>query len=94
MQCRNCSGNEFRKTAGGNYKCGYCGTLYYEEKEQSNLAAKFSRKAVLSAGTGVLALTFFLLLVMVKPWGKTVEEAATGAADVTSTFNNIENLQS
>ncbi len=35
MQCRNCSGNDFRETSTGNYKCQYCGTLYYEEKRKS-----------------------------------------------------------
>lgn len=32
MQCRNCSSNSFVKTDSGNYRCEYCGTLFYDEK--------------------------------------------------------------
>lgn len=32
MECKNCSGNHFKKTKTGNYKCSYCGTLYFSER--------------------------------------------------------------
>ncbi len=93
MQCRNCSGNEFRETVSGNFKCSYCGTLYYEEKKQAVYLKKRSLRAVLLAGVGLLVLTLALLLVMVKPWGKTDEKIKTDAADSSYTFNNVEKLQ-
>lgn len=90
MQCRNCSGNEFRKTVSGNFKCSYCGTLYYEEKKPFHALMKISRKAAVSAGAGVLVLTLILLLAVIKPCGNSDSGPVSGTADSTNTFNNVE----
>ncbi|HPS57027.1 MAG TPA: hypothetical protein PK514_02885 [Spirochaetota bacterium] len=52
MQCRNCSGNEFSRTVSGNFKCSYCGTLYYDEKKTAATLMNLYRKAAISAGAG------------------------------------------
>jgi len=63
MQCRNCSGNEFRQTGSGNYKCSYCGTLYYEEEKNSNLTVNKNWKKFLiplfTLSISIIAASFF-----------------------------------
>lgn len=67
MQCRNCSGNEFRKTESGNYKCAYCGTLYHEEKTggskgpgaRKSLLIAASAAAILFTGGIIMSLFIF-----------------------------------
>jgi hypothetical protein len=56
MQCRNCSGNEFKTTKSGNFKCSYCGTLYYEETKKNYSGFFKSRKLILISSTAVLIL--------------------------------------
>lgn len=90
MQCRNCSGNDFRKTASGNFKCSYCGTLYYEERKSVHARIKISRQAAVSAGAGVLVFTLILLFVVIKPCGNSDNGPVPGTADSTNTFNNVE----
>lgn len=91
MQCRNCSGNEFRKTSSGNYKCSYCGTLYYPERKSST-AMKMPRNAFLTAAAVILIVLGAVVLVLQKPCGKgdTETRPATGNGDYT--FANIEKL--
>ena len=64
MQCKNCSGNEFRQTKSGNYKCSYCGTLYYEEQKKNFLKQfRVPRKVLIPAAvilTAVIAITLIL----------------------------------
>ncbi len=46
MQCKNCSGNEFKKTMSGNFKCSYCSTLYYEETEKNVLTQLIKNRRI------------------------------------------------
>jgi hypothetical protein len=63
MQCRNCSGNEFRQTGSGNYQCSYCGTLFYEETKNSNLTINRNWKKLLiplfSLSVSIIAASMF-----------------------------------
>ncbi|HPF05318.1 MAG TPA: FxLYD domain-containing protein [Spirochaetota bacterium] len=63
MQCRNCSGNEFRKTVSGNYKCVYCGTLYHEERFKHPEKFNFKSRYVITAVTSAIILLVLILTV-------------------------------
>lgn len=56
MQCRNCSGNEFKKTESGNYRCAYCSTLFYEEKLQSSGKPGFSLRSSIAFFIGAVLI--------------------------------------
>ncbi len=56
MQCRNCSGNEFRKTESGNFKCAYCGTLFYEEKLKSFSRHRFRPGYLIAVFAGAVLI--------------------------------------
>jgi len=64
MQCRNCSGNDFEQTGTGNYRCTYCGTLYYDEKQKTAVKLPGRKKLVAIAGSliaTVIIITLFII---------------------------------
>jgi|GEM_PF-1536781 len=66
MECKNCSGNDFKITSTGNYKCKYCGTLYYEERRKvPRVKVKNFRRRILiiSAVVGLLVTASLILYV-------------------------------
>ncbi len=60
MQCKNCSGNEFKKTASGNFKCSYCSTLYYEETEKKDLSRILAKKNILIPTAAIVIITIIV----------------------------------
>ena len=60
MQCKNCSGNEFKTTPSGNFKCSYCGTLYYVETGKYNLYLKIHWKKAAISAAGILFITVLI----------------------------------
>jgi hypothetical protein len=63
MQCRNCSGNEFKTTKSGNFKCSYCGTLYYEETKKNYSGFFKSRRLILISSTAVMILIVMIFMI-------------------------------
>lgn len=92
MQCRNCSGNEFSQTGGGNFKCSYCGTLFYEEKKVPGRSLNLSRKAAISAGAGALFIAVIVLVIVTKQYGSKGGEQITDATGSGDIFNNVQSL--
>lgn len=92
MQCRNCSGNEFRKTETGNFKCVYCGTLYHEEKysiKKTGLAK--SSILITSVSSVVIILAIIIILTVFKKEKSISPDEKTVNADngVTFTAENM-----
>lgn len=56
MQCKNCSGNEFKQTRSGNFKCSYCSTLYYEETKKNIIPPEMKNKLILFSFIGTLSV--------------------------------------
>ncbi|HOP62101.1 MAG TPA: FxLYD domain-containing protein [Spirochaetota bacterium] len=89
MQCRNCSGNEFRKTASGNYKCVYCGTLYYEESSGRRVRTVDRGKLLLavSAASAVIVVVALVFILMNAQNGGTGPEKAVSTGQHAYTEN-------
>lgn len=91
MQCRNCSGNEFDKTSSGNFKCRYCGTLFYAEKRKHLSGIKLPVK------TAVLVVFVFLFVTCLiiftfRSCRDNQSGIAENPAENNYTFSNVENL--
>lgn len=93
MQCRNCTGNEFKKTPTGNYKCQYCGTLYYEEKIKTRGKNNQKRIYAISAAAAVSILSAFIIYLASFSGN---DEAFSSKSDESSgthyVFNNTDSL--
>lgn len=92
MQCRNCSGNEFKQTKTGNFKCSYCSTLYYEEAKSNLRPDLQGLKKFMIPLTGLIILTFSVIAISLfnlksKPEGEISSFSSNG-----STFTNEEKL--
>lgn len=70
MQCRNCSGNEFRKTESGNYKCVYCGTLYHVERSGVKKTGNMNIKTAAAAVSGIIVISAVITAVLFFNKGK------------------------
>jgi len=64
MQCRNCSGNEFKTTKSGNFKCSYCSTLYYEESNKNyfSLVKNWKKTVIPVSAILIIAITAFFII--------------------------------
>jgi len=89
MQCRNCSGNEFKQTKSGNYKCSYCSTLYYEESKTDSLPQllRLKKFVIPAAALAVLIISFIIISLISR--GTKPEVNTDGNS---STFNNEQKL--
>lgn len=92
MHCRNCSGNEFRETGSGNYKCSYCGTLYYEEKNNIKKTLTVSGKRIkfIIISAAVLCIIIPAVFYFTPKPSNTAPE--TVKSDSGSTFQNENRL--
>jgi len=90
MQCKNCSGNEFKKTGTGNYKCSYCSTLYYEEAKRDYLQSFRNSKKIIIPVTVILIVAGIAFLFMnYTDSNKSLEEKNTSN---NYTFSNEQKL--
>ena len=89
MQCRSCSGNDFKKTSTGNYKCSYCGTLYYEEIQKVNIDTG-SRIKISAISGSVIAVVIIILIAFISSGSKNNKKSRAARATNTHTFQNTE----
>ena len=88
MQCKNCSGNEFKPTKSGNFKCSYCSTLYYEESKKSIFSDyKKSPKIIVASAAILILITGIIIIFSVK---NRVDETDSSANNYT--FTNDQKL--
>ncbi len=63
MQCKNCSGNEFKTTPSGNFKCSYCSTLYYEETKKAHFHLPLNLKKIAIPVFGILIIAVIAVII-------------------------------
>lgn len=92
MECRNCTGNEFKKTLSGNYKCLYCGTLYYEERIKKQIR---KNRLPLAATAAAVILIISALIAYFSLYSDSNETSYSKSDESGGThylFNKTENL--
>lgn len=90
MQCRNCSGNEFKQTKSGNYKCSYCSTLYYTESKKSIFPQlPHLKKNIIPSAAVLIVLTLIFIVLSIN---KKTEKTDISNSGNGSTFSNGEKL--
>jgi len=90
MQCKNCSGNEFKETRSGNFKCSYCGTLYYEESKNTVLNNPHRRKNILIYASAFVI--FVIISIIIFSYRTVILKSDETVNTNNSTFTNEEKL--
>lgn len=92
MQCRNCSGNEFRQTKTGNFKCSYCSTLFYEETKSNSSPDLQGLKKFMIPAAGLIIITFSVIAISLFNLKSRSKGEISSFSGNGSTFTNEEKL--